>query len=356
MVNLVGQRLGNYEITSRFGEGGMATVYKAKQLNIQRDVAIKVILPSLAKRDEFAERFNKEAQLSASLSHPHIIKVFDYGVMRGFHLRLLDPNADPRKDIYYIVMELQSGGSLADKLRKGPIMPEQASQIISQLASALDYAHTQSILHRDLKPGNILFDGQGNAFLTDFGIAKMLGETTNLTQEGTTVGTPQYMSPEQWESENMSGAADNYALGVVLFEMLTGKMPFHASTPYRIMFMHLNELPPSIYKYMPSLPPGIDPIILRAMAKKAEARFETATQFAEAFRDVISGKPTSVLPPDPPSPVEDGMANPPSSAPAAAGNNKAILLLVAVLVVVIVILVVVLSQSASMRGAFLLPQ
>jgi serine/threonine protein kinase len=288
-MNLVGQRLGQYEILARFGEGGMATVYRARQLSIKREVAIKVILPSLAAKSDFNKRFEKEAQIIASLSNPHIVKVFDYGVLRGFHLRLVDAEVDPRKDLFYLVMELLMGGSLADRLEAGPLPLDRINRTLIQVADALDYAHSRGYIHRDLKPPNVLYDDQDNAFLTDFGIAKLLGETTSLTQEGTTVGTPSYMAPEQWEGENVGPATDLYALGVVLFEMLAGQLPFIGSTPYRVMHMHVNDPPPAVTAINPNLPPDLDAILARALAKQPAARYESASALAQAFNAVVTG-------------------------------------------------------------------
>ena len=315
MVNLIGQRLGNYEIISRFGEGGMAAVYKARQLNIKREVAIKVILPNLAKREDFTKRFEKEAQFIASLSHPHIVKIFDYGQVRGFHLRLMDTDADPRRDVFYIVMELLPGGSLGDRLRRGPRTLPETERVVSQIGSALDYAGKQGLLHRDLKPGNILFDTQGNAFLTDFGIARLIGETNHITQDGMAMGTPSYMAPEMWGEDELTPAIDIYALGVMLFEMLAGKRPFEAQSPYRVMHMHLNDMPPSIYRFSPNLPPGIDGIINRAMAKKVGDRYTTAAEIAQELRAVME---SGTQKPSAQSSATTIQSAPPPSAPAQA--------------------------------------
>src|SRR5262245_9006951 len=159
MANLIGQRLGQYEIVALLGKGGMATVYRARQGSIGRDVAIKVIRPDLSETAGFVKRFEREASTIASLSHPHILKVFDYG---------------HEDELAYLVMELHSGGSLADRIKTGPLSPEQTTQMLSQVASALDYAHSRGIIHRDLKPQNVLLDETGNAHLTDFGIAKLV--------------------------------------------------------------------------------------------------------------------------------------------------------------------------------------
>src|SRR5579859_4987886 len=173
MANLIGQRLGQYEITGVLGKGGMAIVYRARQSNIERDVAIKVIIPDLAATPDLIQRFEREAKTVASLVHPHILKLFDYG---------------QHEDILYLVMELLSGGSLADLIRRGPLSPERIERLLDQIADALDYAHTRGLIHRDLKPQNILLDERGNAHLTDFGIAKLLKQTSILTQSGTAMG------------------------------------------------------------------------------------------------------------------------------------------------------------------------
>lgn len=296
-MNLIGQRMGQYEILSQLGEGGMAVVYRARQMSVRRDVALKIISPNLAARGGFNRRFEKEAQIIASLSNPHIVKVFDYGVMHGFHWRLTDAQVDPRTDLYYFVMEMLTGGSLSDRLEKGPLPIPHIMRIMEQMALALDYAHGRDTIHRDLKPPNVLFDDQGNAYLTDFGIAKLLGETTSLTQEGTTVGTPSYMAPEQWSAENMGPPVDLYALGVVLFEMLTGRLPYVGNSPYRVMHMHLNDPVPSAYMINPELPAALDGVIERALAKAPEARFESAAALVCAYKDAVSGAPATVTAP-----------------------------------------------------------
>jgi serine/threonine protein kinase len=183
MADLVGQRIGNYEIISILGKGGMAIVYRARQINVQREVAIKVIKPDLAETDELIRRFEREANTVASLTHPHILKLFDSGQHEG---------------MLYLVMELLTGGTLGDLIQDNPLPPERVQHLLDQMADALDYAHGKGLIHRDLKPQNILLDNQGNAHLTDFGIAKMLSAGTVLTQSGVAMGTPAYMPPEQW--------------------------------------------------------------------------------------------------------------------------------------------------------------
>lgn len=355
MASFIGQRLGQYEILSRFGEGGMASVYRARQLNIRREVAIKVILPSLAVKEDFYKRFDREAQTIAALSNPHIVKVFDYGVLRGFHMRLLDGQADPRRDIYYIVMELLSGGSLGNKIAKGPLPVQEISHILDQISLALDYAHGHGVVHRDLKPPNVLFDDQGNAFLTDFGIAKLMSENTPLTREGMTMGTPSYMSPEQWSDDNLGPWTDIYALGVVLFEMLTSRLPFVAGTPFRVMHMHLHDAPPSVYSMNPTLPGGLDAIIQKTLAKKPEERYPTAAALAADFKAAITGAtpvevreaakpatPASAAPPSPAQPRKQTTMFEHLIDVSFRGNSRALYRIIGVIIVMAVIVVIVL--------------
>src|SRR5258708_4592245 len=273
MAGLIGQRLGQYEIVALLGRGGMATVYRARQLNIKREVAIKVIRADLAETADFIKRFEREAETIASLRHPYILKLFDYGEFG---------------DTVYLVMELVSGGSLAELISKGPLPVATASRLLEQIASALDYSHERGIIHRDLKPQNVLLDEQNNPILTDFGIAKILSQTTSLTQSGMAMGTPSYMSPEQWMGKALDSRADIYALGIMLFEMLSGQLPFRAETPYSMMHMHVNEQPPPVREQRAELPPGIDQIISKALAKDPDKRYASAGALAEAFKSALT--------------------------------------------------------------------
>lgn len=276
MTDLMGQTIGQYEIIARLGEGGMATVYRARQLSIRRDVAIKVIAVQLARMEGFARRFTREAETIASLNHAHIVKLFDYGEYEG---RL------------FLVMDLLRGGSLAEKVRGGPIPPTEAGEILRQVASALDYAHSKGIIHRDLKPQNVLFDDGNNAFLTDFGIAKVVTEATMLTQTGVAMGTPAYMSPEQWQGQPIDSRSDIYALGIMFYEMLTGTLPFWSDTPAGMMFKHLQELPRPIAEYGLNLPPGVDQILAKALAKQPDQRYSKASEMYTHFGMVMRGQP-----------------------------------------------------------------
>ena len=280
MGNLIGQTLGQYQITALLGKGGMATVYRARQSSVNRDVAIKVIKPDLIESEEFKVRFDREAQVIAAMSHPHILKVFDYG---------------QHGDLVYLVMELLSGGSLADLIRSaGKLSLADVARLLDQIASALDYAHRRAIVHRDLKPQNVLLDEERNAFLTDFGIAKLLSETSALTQSGMAMGTPAYMSPEQWRGQAVDARADIYALGVMLYEMLAGKVPFAGDTPYSMMHMHIFQAPPNIRSVRSDLPSAVQGVLNKSMAKDRDSRHGTAGEVAAAFKAALSGAPISL--------------------------------------------------------------
>ncbi len=286
MANLIGQSLGQYQIIALLGKGGMSTVYRARQASINRDVAIKVIRPDLAETEDFIKRFEREGQTIASLSHPHILKVFDYG---------------KTESLVYLVMEMMTGGSLNDLIQEGPMPTDMINRMLEQIGSALDYAHLRGVVHRDLKPQNVLLDENQNGLLTDFGIAKLMKETTSLTHSGMALGTPAYMAPEQWRGEAVDARTDIYALGVILFEMLTGQLPFVGDTPYSMMHMHVFQTPPPIRSLKPDVTPGIEQVIDKALAKDRDQRFQTAVDMANSFRIAAAGG--SPLPSRPTRPV-----------------------------------------------------
>lgn len=283
MANLLGQTIGQYAILELIGQGGMASVYRARQETMKRDVAIKVIESRLAQSPEFIARFEREAQVVASLNHPHILKVFDYGQAQG---------------LVYLVMELHSGGSLNGMIRvQGRLTIQYAAQLTGQIASALDYAHKRGIIHRDLKPQNVLLDEQGNAILTDFGIAKLLQpDATALTQTGMVMGTPTYMAPEVWQGLTVDARADVYSLGIMLYEMLTGTPPYSAETPAGMMYRHLNEYPTPLYQRQPDVPQSIDQVINVAVAKSRDQRFQTAGELSAALSMAMQGRTPTGLP------------------------------------------------------------
>lgn len=278
MADLIGQTLGNYQVIERIGVGGMATVYRARQTNIKRDVAVKVIQPGLSLNAEFIKRFEREAETIAGLSNPHIVKLFDFG---------------QHNETVYVVMELLTGGSLQDLISQNPIQPERAGRLLEQVSNALDYAHERGIIHRDLKPQNVLLDARGNAILTDFGIAKLISENTRLTGTGLAMGTPAYMAPEQWQGAKLDSRSDIYALGVLLYEMLTGQLPFLADTPAHLMFMHLQEQPRSLRAFTANIPLELDTVTQTALAKNPDQRYQSAGEMSVAYYDALGGRPSS---------------------------------------------------------------
>ena len=268
---LVGTVLGQYRIERVIGKGGMATVYQSTQVAVNRTVAIKV-LPSTFMHDEtFMTRFRQEAEVAAQLEHIHILPVYDFGEHDG---------------IPYIVMRYLDGGTLRERTQQGPLDPLTTLNIIRQVAQALDYAHSRNVIHRDLKPSNIMLDSNDNAFLTDFGTAKLRDRSAQLTGSGI-VGTPAYMAPEQSMPGPLSPSVDVYALGVTLFEMITGNVPYSADTPIVQILMHIQHPVPSLHEYNPSIPDVVDEVVKTAMAKKPEERYLTAVELAEALAQAI---------------------------------------------------------------------
>lgn len=267
MSDLVGHQLGQYAVTAQIGKGGMATVYRATQASMKRSVAIKVLPRSLTHEERFLERFYREVEIVASLQHPHILPVYDFGEYDG---------------IPYIVMAYMSGGTLADLISQGPMDSQETIRIVEEMADALDYAHSKGVIHRDFKPNNVLLDEKRNTYLTDFGLAK-IGETpSQLTGTGI-LGTPNYMAPEQADSNTLTPAADVYALGVTIFQMLTGRVPYEAATPLGTLMAHVTQPIPHIHHMRPELPEETQAVIDRSMAKKVEARFTSPSALSQAL-------------------------------------------------------------------------
>jgi len=267
--DLIGKTLGQYEILEEVGRGGMATVYKARQLSINRTVAVKVLPRHFLHDPGFFERFEREVDVIAHLEHPHILPIYDYG------------KAD---DMPYIAMRFLGGGSMAQVVRRGISQLDMLDRPFTQVAQALDHAHRQGIIHRDLKPGNIMLDEEGNAYLSDFGIARVLG--SNLTGS-MIIGTPAYMSPEQANGLPLDARSDLYSLGIVLFELITGREPFQAETPMALLLKHLNEPVPPLSSFRPDIPDAVELVIMKATAKDPNARYTSASEMAKAFSDAL---------------------------------------------------------------------
>ena len=273
-MNLIGSRLGQYEIIEEIGKGGMATVYRAYQPTVGRFVAVKVIHRAIAADSVASERFQREARLVARLEHPHLLPIYDF---------------DGEHDPPYIVMRLLEGGTLKDALENGPIPPADAAHMLRQVGSALDYAHRQGVIHRDIKPSNVMIDTEGNAFLTDFGIARSSEVGEGLTQSGFAVGTPSYMSPEQGMGlPTVSSRSDIYSLGVLLYQLLTGELPFTGDTPLAVIMQHIQTPPPDASARNRALPGDVDQLLRRAMAKEPDERYQTAAELALDFTRVMA--------------------------------------------------------------------
>jgi tetratricopeptide (TPR) repeat protein len=265
IFHLVGTRLGNFEIESLIGRGGMGVVYKARQASLNRTVAVKILLPSFGLNPLPAERFQREARAVAKLNHPNIIKVYDIG---------------EDKELKFFSMEYVEGQNLEDVLReKGPMDPDEAIGITFQAGLALEHAHKNNIIHRDIKPANILLNNKGIVKVMDFGLAKIVDEESELTQRGVLLGTPDYMSPEQCWGEELDHRTDIYSLGVVLYEMLAGGSPFQAENTSEIIYRIAHENPRDVTNLNPNLPSGLGNVVGKAMAKEKKKRYPTIAKF-----------------------------------------------------------------------------
>ena len=271
-----GSRLGGYRIESLVARGGMGVVYKATQLALERTVAIKVVAPELADDESFRERFKREARLAAALDHPNILPVYEAGEVDG-HL--------------FLAMRYVVGTDLDSLIRREAILaPERALGIVAQIADALDAAHSRGLIHRDVKPGNILIAdeyGRERAYLTDFGLTKNVATDAHLTRTGQMVGTLDYVAPEQVQGQAVDGRADIYALACVLFQAVTGRIPFDRPGDVSKMWAHLNDPRPSAAAVNPALPKELDAVIRQGMAKRPEDRPPSAGAFAHAAREAL---------------------------------------------------------------------
>ena len=305
MTSLIGQSLGRYHILEQLGEGGMATVYKAFDTRLEANVAVKVIrterlAPEIAGRALM--RFEREAKALAQLTHPNIVKVTDYGEFEG----------QP-----YLVMPYLEGGTLKELLHARGAYPwQEAARLILPVASALEYAHQHNTIHRDVKPSNILITDSGEPMISDFGVAKIIDDETTMDLTGTsaTVGTPEYMAPEQVVSKSVDFRADIYALGVVVYEMITGRRPFQADTPMAVLFKHASEPLPRPKLFVPDLPERVEQVLIKALAKKPEDRYQKMSELATALESLLvtQVQPSTAAPVRPHAAVP---VQPPASAP-----------------------------------------
>jgi len=279
MTNLIGQSIGRYHILEQLGEGGMAIVYKAYDTRLERDVAVKVIRTerlTIETMTKTLKRFEREAKSLAKLTHPNIVPITDYGEHDG----------KP-----YLVMPYLPGGTLKQQLGGKQIPWQDAIRLLLPVGRALHYAHQQGIVHRDVKPANILITQSGEPMLTDFGIAKILLDTEDtfeLTGTGMGIGTPEYMSPEQFQGKNVDARTDVYALGVVLYEMVTGRKPYQADTPAAVLIKQATDPLPRPKSFASSLPDSVERVLLKALSKQADDRYQDMHQFAQALESITS--------------------------------------------------------------------
>lgn len=272
---MIPTKIGRYDVKSELGRGGMATVYRAHDPSFDREVAIKVLPKEFLHDPNFRDRFKREIKIIAALEHPAIVPVHDVGEEDG---------------VPYFVMRYMPGGSLTNQINIGNFSLTDAARIIEKLASALAYAHKKGIVHRDLKPDNILFDGNGDPFISDFGVASFAAAgTTDITGQSA-IGTPAYMSPEQAQGDKVDNRSDIYGLGVIIYQMLSGHQPYSADTPMGVAIKQITDPLPEILKVKPNLPKDADNVIKTAMAKNKEDRYPTVTDLAKALSKVAASE------------------------------------------------------------------
>ncbi len=292
-----GRMLGDrYEIGAVIGRGGMAEVHEGRDVRLGRRVAIKILRPDLAKDPTFQARFRREAQSAASLNHPNIVAVYDTGQ------DTLSPegdNGEPAVVVPYIVMEYVDGMTLRQIVASGRrLLPERALEITAGILAALDYAHRHGIVHRDIKPANVMLTRTGDVKVMDFGIARAINDVTStMTSASAVMGTAQYLSPEQARGEVVDARSDLYSTGVVLFELLTGKAPFTGDSAVAIAYQHVSEMPAIPSTIEPGVSPEIDAVVMRALAKRADDRYQSASDFRADVERAIAGSPVTAAVP-----------------------------------------------------------
>jgi len=277
MTHLSGKTFGQYQIIESIGRGGTAQIYRAYQPSIRREVVIKVLSHIFQDDSGFVKKFAQEADVIAHLQHPHIIPIYDFGEQDGE---------------VYIVMAYLRGGTLADLIEhsQGGLPNEESMRLLDSIAEGLDYAHAKGIVHRDMKSSNILMDESNNPYLADFGLAKFTEGRQEMTNTAV-AGTASYMAPEIAQTGKSTKRADIYALGVILFEMLTGQLPYRGKTPYYVLSAHVNQPIPRIREFRPDLPEFMQAVIDKALAKQPEERFASAREMAEAFKAALRPLP-----------------------------------------------------------------
>lgn len=271
MDRLQGQQLGNYHILDQIGQGGMTTVYKAIDAVRNETVAVKVLSPYIAQDPKFKSRFKREIELLLELKHPNVVPVLDYGEAEG---------------LAYIVMPFMPRGTLYNRLEAGPLTPQEGVQLIDDVAAGLQFAHDHGIVHRDVKPSNILLSDEGRALLSDFGFAHV-GDLSGSLTGSAVIGTPAYMSPEQCQGHAVTPRSDQYSLGIVLYQICTGTLPFTGDTPMAVAVQQINQPIPTARSINPRIPEDLDHLLSKVLSKKAEQRFGSVSELAGAFRQAV---------------------------------------------------------------------